>query len=250
MILIFDMIPNSFRIFTRLLIHKGLEYFNKYYGVYYGFVLQNQDPKNLGRLYVYIPEVNGIVEKGIWAYPMGQYGGINYGMNLTPKINDRVFIQYRFGNPQFPLWTYAGYQIVETDTEKESGKPAEFDTVDTYGIKFPNGITIKINDVEDEGKILVFHPSNHWIEISKDQISIIYNGTERIKVLEDEITFNDGSNGGLVKIDAILEKINTLENLMNTHVHPVSGANTGPVSPVPIPALTNKSDIEDTQVNH
>lgn len=76
------------------------------------------------------------------------------------------------------------------------------------------------------------------------------------------IQLNDGSYGGLIKIDELVKKINALENLINgfitiynTHTHTASAFG----SPTTVPSsvetqnispTTQKSDLENTNVNH
>jgi len=219
---------------------KGLEYFNRFYGVYYGFVLDNEDPKGMNRLLVYVPEVNGPGERGIWAMPMGVFGGLNYGSQILPQKKDVVFIQYRFGNPEFPLWTQGNYAKDE--------KPEEFDTPLKYGFKTPNGILIHIDDTEDEGIITIKHPSNHQVIISEDQITIKYNDTERLVIKEDEIVLDNGNNGGLIKIRELVEKLNSFIDTFNNHVHIVPNG-TSDMTQTKGQTI-NKSEIENTKVNH
>lgn len=79
----------------------------------------------------------------------------------------------------------------------------------------------------------------------------------------DEIKFLDGSYGGLIKIQDLVSKVNTIEDKVNdiidalkTHTHP--GVTSGPSSTAPsadfvaITDLTNTSvsDIENTKIKH
>ncbi len=51
-----------------LLLQLARQYQNKYYGKYRGFVADNDDPQQLGRLRVIVPSVLGEAETG-WALP-------------------------------------------------------------------------------------------------------------------------------------------------------------------------------------
>lgn len=87
--------------------------------------------------------------------------------------------------------------------------------------------------------------------------------TEIDKILIDtELTqFNGGDNGGLINIEDLVTKLNNLENrvntignLMKTHVHidPLSGT-TGIISSVPTYTnlgITDRGDLEDTKITH
>lgn len=76
------------------------------------------------------------------------------------------------------------------------------------------------------------------------------------------VTFNGGDNGGLVNIEALVEKLNALENhvrqmhtWVSTHVH-TSAAPGVPTSPPTVaptsapPSNTVRQNLEDTNVTH
>ena len=48
----------------------------KYLGKYRGTVVNNVDPKQIGRIQVSVPDVSGVVPTS-WAMPCMPYGGIN-----------------------------------------------------------------------------------------------------------------------------------------------------------------------------
>lgn len=78
----------------------------------------------------------------------------------------------------------------------------------------------------------------------------------------DEIVFFDGDNGGLVKVSELVEKLNNLENWINTfkatfdlHVHSgvTTGAGSSAVSPTPSPNTltpTTEQELEDENITH
>ena len=72
----------------------------------------------------------------------------------------------------------------------------------------------------------------------------------------ESITINGGSLGGLVKIQELTNKLNTLVNTFNSHTHVFKGAVSGEAcsgTTDPIVAQANsfsKSDYEDTKIKH
>lgn len=82
----------------------------------------------------------------------------------------------------------------------------------------------------------------------------------------EEITLNDGTNGGLVVAQNLVNKINALESLVNqlvvsykTHIHNAPQAPTGtlPTTPLLIPftgqniaPITTAQDLENTKITH
>lgn len=76
-------------------------------------------------------------------------------------------------------------------------------------------------------------------------------GTTSITIDGKTIELNGMNYGGLVIIDALIEKINRLENAFNTHVH-TSAAPGIPTTPslTIITPITVKSDLENTKIKH
>lgn len=84
---------------------------------------------------------------------------------------------------------------------------------------------------------------------------------EKVLIDCDEVTFNGGGNEGLVIVQSLVDKINRLENKVNslvtkfnvhTHVASSFGAPTTP-PPTPETAITPttlKSDLENTKIKH
>lgn len=92
--------------------------------------------------------------------------------------------------------------------------------------------------------------------------SVVGNST--MDITTDVTKFNDGSFGGMVKVEALVQKINNIENLLNelitkfnahTHILTLS-AGTGTAAPTvtsesgTIEPVTSKSDLENTKVTH
>lgn len=84
----------------------------------------------------------------------------------------------------------------------------------------------------------------------------------KILAKKDVIEFNDGSNGGLVKVKELVEKINSLENQLNTILStlkattiPLAPTGTYPFLPLysniqPILPITLEADIKNDKVKH
>ena len=91
---------------AKLLTEEGIEGLGRYYSVYRGIVVDNNDTeKHMNRIKVCCPEVMGGIIT--WAYAKGQHGSINNGFKyLAPKVGDIVFVTFEFGDPTKPLWEY------------------------------------------------------------------------------------------------------------------------------------------------
>lgn len=77
---------------------------------------------------------------------------------------------------------------------------------------------------------------------------------ESVQIRASSLVINDGDLGGMVIIQALVDKINRLEERFNTHTH--IGVVTGPsASGIPDPAsiitpLTQVTDLENDKVKH
>jgi hypothetical protein len=89
---------------------------------------------------------------------------------------------------------------------------------------------------------------------------ILYGETQSVILTSSKtITLNSDEYGGMIKIQELTDKINTLENalnklitLYNAHVHPVSGAATGPTTSLDTDVIENTTvaDIENPDILH
>lgn len=81
----------------------------------------------------------------------------------------------------------------------------------------------------------------------------MFSDLDKTILVCDEILINGGENKGLVKIEALLEKINRLEDKMKNHQH-ISGSSGSPTTTDPSsnPPFTNTSlsDLENPKVKH
>lgn len=156
----------------------GLEKLGRYYSQYRAIVVDSKpDDKNIGDITVHIPRVQGGMK--IIARSKASVGGPGYGKRFfLPHPGEVVWVEFQNGDPCQPLWSYHTWGIDEC--------PEELKDLNTCGIVTPNGNKILINE-GDKG----------------DSLTITINEGSTIKIEKDVVTFNDGSNHGLVNIDKL-----------------------------------------------
>ena len=77
----------------------------KFYGKYRGFVVDNVDPGQLGRLKLRVPSVLGNEVVSGWALPCASYGGdANQGFFFIPEVGAGVWVEFEEGDLEFPIW--------------------------------------------------------------------------------------------------------------------------------------------------
>lgn len=96
--------------------------------------------------------------------------------------------------------------------------------------------------------------------IEDQNTNAILISAEEVDIVEitasTEISFNGGANGGLINIDALTEKINSLVQTFNDHTHLVNTQGTATAQSGTAQATTNKAtklrkeDYEDNLITH
>lgn len=154
--------------------------------------------------------------------------------------------------------------VTSVDLEKETcnvmplGSEAEYFGVRLKGVVDETGkgllivpainSTVLLGSIENSENMFYI---NDYSEI--DTFIVHVNGGAKIEIKDQQITFNGGDFGGLVKVQPLIDKINRLENQLNslyallkTHVHPVVSVG----SPTGIsPNLAGLTNINLTQKN-
>lgn len=182
----------------------GLEYFRRYYGPYKGRVVNNRDPKKLGRIKVYCPRAKLSRNNSIWVLPMSSFSGDGYGSFFPPEEGDVVWIFFENGDPTTPLCYMGGwYSRGELD---EKFRPGD-DGPKRRGFQTPGGHSVVMDDTEGSRSVKIRHRSGSIIEMDED-------GKIRIG---DE----DGSFEPLLRGD-------TVKQWLETHTHPHSWGDTAP----------------------
>jgi hypothetical protein len=76
---------------------------DRFYGKYRGKVVNNIDPKSIGRIMVSAPAVMGIGTD--WAMPAVPVAGIMAGFYTVPPIAANVWVEFEAGDPGRPIWS-------------------------------------------------------------------------------------------------------------------------------------------------
>ncbi len=152
--------------FLKKLKFYGLEYFGLYYGVYHGFVVDNKDPENQGRLLVSVPAITGSKEVPLnrVAYPKFPFAGKDYGWYMIPDIGEAVWVEFENGHIEYPLWTGMWYAKGE--------KPSEVVDNKVRILKTPSGHKIIFDDREGQEKIQIIDKNNNKIVMSENGIKL------------------------------------------------------------------------------
>jgi len=88
---------------ARILADGGLEDMGVFLSTYQGTVVDNEDPDGLRRVKVAVPEVSSRPIES-WALPKVGNMGANQGADLTPDKGANVWVEFRMGSLDHPLY--------------------------------------------------------------------------------------------------------------------------------------------------
>lgn len=179
---------------------RGLEALGRFYSIYRAVVIDNKDPDSLNRLKLVIPEVTQD-EVSDWAFPRNQCGNIKSGFKyLTPKIGSVVLVEFKNGDPLYPIWSYCGWALGEI--------PDDLKDTESVGIVTPSGHKVVLNDTNGTFNLSMYDSNRN------DIFSInIVDGNLTIKGKYIELLKGDY---GIPLSDKLVEKLNNIENDLNT----------------------------------
>lgn len=187
----------------------------RYWGSYQAIVWDNNDPQQIGRVRLLVPEVFGNDFITDWARSKaGMVGSDNTpqlaetrgdkGTFFIPDIGDGVWCEFEAGQPDRPLWSGVWWSSPNGDPDSPTlARGEEDETVqsvnahfatkdDTYAAVYPfdrvyktkAGHVIEIDDTGGKERIKVFHKSGTFFDIDADgnmRVKVVGNVYQEIK---------------------------------------------------------------------
>ena len=183
---------NPFIEFRENILKHGLEYYGMYYAKYEGNVADNDDPEVRGRIKVKCPAAYGKKVFNNWALPYGMFTGNKIGFFAIPQVGDPVWVSFKNGMPEYPLWTYGW---IPKDYKQDGAG------VGKYLITTPNGYRLLFDDKAE--KIELRFSDTVTITANKDNILMKY-GENNIEI-SDKISINFGDKNLKTIMDSWLD---------------------------------------------
>jgi uncharacterized protein involved in type VI secretion and phage assembly len=200
----------------------------RFYGKYRGLVVDSEDPQRLARIKAHVPEVLGNVDSG-WAMPCVPYAGDGSGHYMVPEPGTGVWIEFEAGDPSRPIWSgcWWGDGQLPEDNGGQSGSPS------LKVIRSEQGLMVTLDDnsqvitvSDSDGRNLLV------IEVTAGKITI--QGTTKAIVEAPQIELVENATHPLAFGDSLLQYLNQLVSMYNTHLHPGElAAGFIPVTPAP-----------------
>ena len=198
-----------------------MEESGKFYGIYRGFVSDNEDPEFLGRLKITVPQVYDDAVPDYWAWPKGMFAGNQIGAFFIPEEGDGVWISFENGDPRYPVWEYGWFATGEVPTAAKNNGVKPTNKV----LQTKSGHRLEMDDFK---KVLrVTDAYGNIIEMNETGVSIIsskislgtLNGSAEPAVLGDtlhelltEFMTDMGSLMSIVTSSGTTASINTASN--------------------------------------
>jgi len=159
----------------------------QFFGKYRGKVVNNVDPKQLGKIQVSCPAVLGDGTMS-WAMPSVPYAGSGVGFFAIPPNDANVWVEFEAGNPDRPIWSGCFWDVGQV--------PAAPAIPQTKVLK-TDGVSLVINDVPGAGGVTlevsppaVSTPLKIVLSSSGIELS---NGSASIKLSPASVSLNNGA---------------------------------------------------------
>jgi uncharacterized protein involved in type VI secretion and phage assembly len=235
----------------------------RFYGKHRGFVVDNADPEQLGRLKVKVPSVLGSDIVTGWALPCTPYGGdVDQGFLFIPEAGAGVWVEFEEGDLEFPIWVGTFWSKPAGDSELP--KPNKADGTEESSVQDPPtrkmiktkaGHTIQFEDDGGSEMVMIIENTHqHVIAMDDNGIKIrdgknnntITMNANGIEITDPNNKIQLAGSGVVVESNQIkLGGANTFQPVvlgiklltwLAMHVHPTSTGPSGPPTPPPTPS--------------
>lgn len=186
---------------------------NRHFGKYRGIVIDNADETHRGRVKVRVPAVLHALE--VWAMPCLPYTGHNVGTYWIPEPDAGVWVEFEGGDPSFPIWVGGYWVNDELPHNQENADAAPSRRI----LRSESGLMVSL---DDDSHILTLSDSDgsNFMTIEVDAGTIKIQSTIKVVVEAPMIELVENAPHPLVFGDNLLQYLNQLVMMFNTHMHP------------------------------
>jgi hypothetical protein len=204
---------------------------DRFYGKHRGRVTENDDPLKLGRIKALVPEVLTDQSTG-WALPALPYSGNGVGFYTIPAIDAGVWIEFEAGDVSRPIWSgcwWSDGQLPKDETGNGQTPPLKI-------LRTAKGLLIAL---DDDGETVAVSDSNgsNFFKLRSQDGKITIQAVTKVVVEAPQIELVENATHPVPFGDNLLDYLNQLVQMFNSHVHPGElAAGIIPVTPaIPVP---------------
>jgi uncharacterized protein involved in type VI secretion and phage assembly len=162
-------------------------------------------------------------EETDWALPAFPYGGKReQGFFVVPDVGSSIWVEFEEGYLSHPIWSGVWYGSGELP---ESASPAK------KVLKTKSGHKLVLDD--DGGSIEITDSNDNSVMMDSGTIRIKAGSAVKIVVEAPQIELVENATHPLVFGDQLLQYLNQVVQLYQTHVHPGQTLLGLPVTPAP-----------------
>ena len=152
-------------------------------GKYLATVMDNDDPKRLGRVQVTVPEIFGDARTG-WCLPCTPYPGAGVGLAAVPPIGSLVFVEWTAGDTtRMPIWSGGMWP---------TGEGVEGAGPETVVLATPAGNRIELRDEAGGEAVQIASASGARVKLDSEGVTVEF-GSQKVEFTAGSTTFNNGA---------------------------------------------------------
>ncbi len=155
----------------------------RFVGKYFGLVVDNDDPKGVGRVRVKVPEVFGEETSG-WCMPCSPYAGSGIGLAAVPPVGSLVFVEWPAGDTtRAPIWSGGAWP---------DGGGIDDAGPETLVLMTPAGHRIVLRDESGSEAIEIEAKSGAKLTLDSDGVTVEF-GSQKLAMTSSSVSINDGA---------------------------------------------------------
>jgi uncharacterized protein involved in type VI secretion and phage assembly len=184
----------------------------RFFGKYRGLVKNNNDPTGRGRLKVIVPAV--MRDEEVWALPCVPYAGNNMGLYAMPEPETGVWVEFEAGDPSYPIWVgcfWADDQVPRNERGSRATPPLKI-------LRSKKGLMLTL---DDGGQVITMsdRDGKNLVTIQVEQGKVTVKGTQKVVVEAPQIELVENATHPVVHGDKLLQYLNRLVFMLQTHTH-------------------------------
>jgi len=194
----------------------------RYYGKYRGQVTDNNDPSNLGRVKAKVPRLLNDEETG-WALPAFIYGGASeQGLFAVPDVGAGVWIEFEEGDLSKPIWSGTWFTTGDIPESAQPGKKV---------LKTKSGHKLVLDD--DGGSLEITDSNGNTVAMDSSTVKVAAGSAVKVVIDAPQIELVENSTHPVVFGDELLQYLQQIVQIYQSHMHPGETAGPFPVTPAP-----------------